>query len=811
MELSILIALRDAASAGADRISERIKALGKSGRETLKVYEDLRKDVQKGITIGGIGMAGIGVLRQGVRVAGDFQSAMTDLKLAYGEMAEGGLAKTAEFADQLNRLEHLGVQLGNRLPGNTQMYIEMLAQLKQGGLETQTVLEGAGKSVAELAVVSNRVPADLAKEFAQFGKQFDLKPEEYTKAADLFAKVKIGRNLGATELIEGSKYFQLRAGSALGLKGIEGAETGARLMAALKGRGLEGGVAGTGSSALFRELADAKKLKEFERMTGLKLNIFDRDGNFGGAAGIDRTFREFEKLRTLSSQKLIMAMDKLAGSEGAAAGQVMVQMGLEGWKAENAELNKRASLQEQVNQKTEDFNNKMESLSGTFDNLKVTAFEPLLEPLGALVDLTNDAAGGLQSWMSAHETTTSAVAHLFALGSATMAVTGAVKTGTAAYRIWNLTRAIRSEDEKALGWWARFRGELRGAGDGAQGAAAKYGNLRRAVSTLPPSVKIGIALIGIEFAISQVSALRTEYEILQGLLDENAGTAKKGMKQLSEIERLMALKGKQPSNQMYATDAALAMRQLNANNELKSALMPEIMKFFSSEAMGSFFFQRFSSAWSPTAEPYFDRDIAADQIKLRAPQLESSQVMAEFIKRIDSLGLSDEAKSKLFASLEKAFPTAFKEAMIPVRQVAGEVVLDFAELKQASSSSTTALRDTASAASHAASELQKIKASGGKDDPPVVKVPGAATGGYVGRGGLVRVHSDETIVPAHISRLNYSGRGPRSAQAAGAGVTKKVKVTIQNINVSGGSAKGEDPRLLAQKVAHEVKRQVEKY
>jgi TP901 family phage tail tape measure protein len=448
-ELAILISLRDAASRGTDRVTSSLREMGKEGRTALRQFESLKDGLKQHLALGGIGIAGLMALRGGVKAAGDFESVMTDLRLAFSEVGKDGVVNLAQLNNQLHQAEQLTVGLGNDLPGTTSDFAEMLTVLRQGGLEAQTIFDGAGKSVAHLAVVTRTVPKDLAKDFAQFGQQFKLKPEEYTQAADLFARIYARSGLGSAELIEGSKYFQLRAGAPLGLTGIQGAETGARLMAAMKKLGLEGSIAGTGTATFFKELADDKKMARLQKETGVTLRIFDQKGEF---LGIDNVFKEMEKLGNLDRQTRITALDKLVGSEGAAVGSSITEMGLKGWKDFNSELDKAVSLQESIARKTADYNSKVEALGGTLENLKVTAFSPMLEGLKPLADLANKVAGNIQEFSKTHPVLTRTIGLMTSLGIGSMAVVSGVNAMTTAWRLWRIMATVGAGEAGLLGF-----------------------------------------------------------------------------------------------------------------------------------------------------------------------------------------------------------------------------------------------------------------------------------------------------------------------------------------------------------------------
>ncbi|MGH9944613.1 MAG: phage tail tape measure protein, partial [Pyrinomonadaceae bacterium] len=253
-ELAILLSLRDAASGRLDRFGDKLRATGKEGRAAAQQIEDLRQSIGRDLTLGGVGVASLAMLRNGVREAGNFESAITDLRVSVTELNRDGSVSLGQLSDQMNRFEQLGVRLGNSLPGNTQDFLEMFATLKQGGLETESILRGAGEAVAFLAVASKQLPRDLAVPFAEFGQQFNLKGQDYVRLADLFARARPATGATPEQMVEASKYFQLRAGTSLGMTGIEGAEATTRLLAMLGRKGLKGSEAGTGLSAVFSRM-----------------------------------------------------------------------------------------------------------------------------------------------------------------------------------------------------------------------------------------------------------------------------------------------------------------------------------------------------------------------------------------------------------------------------------------------------------------------------------------------------------------------------------------------------------------------------
>ena len=220
--LAILLTLKDAASGGLDRVEARMRKAGAAGRKLADEFKSLREELNKSLAIGGIGVAGLGMLYKGVKAAGDFQAVMSDLSSSLAVVGSNGKVNFNALAMDMQKAEAVAVKLGNALPGTTADFALEIQALKQNGLATETIMNGAAEAVAKLAVASNAIPKDIAADFAQFGNLFKLKAEDFAPAADVFSKIYTSTGQTSAELVEAAKYFQGRAGTALGIGRLEG-------------------------------------------------------------------------------------------------------------------------------------------------------------------------------------------------------------------------------------------------------------------------------------------------------------------------------------------------------------------------------------------------------------------------------------------------------------------------------------------------------------------------------------------------------------------------------------------------------------
>lgn len=827
-ELAILISLKDAASAGTDRLTDKLRTMGREGRQTLRVFEDLRKDMRQGLVMGGVGMAGLAFLNRGVKDAANFETSLLDLKSAFQEVEADGTVSLSKLGDQMNRAEKLSVDLGNKLQGSTKDYMEIFAALKKSGVDVETILKGAGRAAGYLSNVSGALVRgshiEQAKELGQFGKMFNLKPEDFEKSVDLFSALKDRFDVESSGLIESAKYFQSTANS-LNMTGLEGASESAKLFAILKREGgLEGSQAGTSATSFFTMFfTHQKELEKLKKATGINLRFTDKAGNF---LGFQNAFKEMEQFRKLSDAAQTEWQNRVFGEQGGKVAGVMAKVGADGWKNVSAEAAKAVAVQDKINAQMETYNARMEALLGTVDNLKATTFTPLLNTMKPVLSTTNNIIGALQEWGSEHKSISSLAVHLMGVSSAGLVLVGTFKSMRSAYGLWKIASAVGGGDMNRLR--DHFRGiddETGKAGDKLAGPAA-VGKWRNAGSKLggafAGAVKVSVAALAVEKIVGDLAerGLREVEHRQAGA--EISDLAKQRAKLVGEKEGLL---GKVATGEGLSKLADLSKRIAEIDEQIGKratgllgatrthdtvGMFGEPSGFASNVALalGDKFRQgTWDKFWKDLKSGFYPKHLDTQKAEGVAA-VKSDLASLKFLSGDQMRGWID--------GLRKS--GAYKEQEIElINKLAHEVYPAFGREVESTSSSTMKAAESLRVFRSELNLFELLRPpkpeGGAGGSGPVIKVPGAATGGHVGRGGLVRVHSGEEIVPAHISRLSYSGRATRGGQAGGAGAaaTKTVNVTIHNINVSGGSAKGEDPRSLAQKVAHEVKRQVEKH
>jgi TP901 family phage tail tape measure protein len=474
-ELAILLSLKDAASNRLDSFGEKLRARGKDARHALEEYESLRKSIGQDIAIGGVGLATLAMFKRGVEQAGDFQSSITELRLAIEEAGKDGSVNLAKLNDQMARFSHLGMTLGNQLPGTTKDFTDMFIALKQGGMPTETILGGAGEAVAHLAVLTGSNPAELAKQYAQLGEQFQLKPEEYTPSAEVFLKNYRAVGLRPEDLIEGTKFAQLRGGLPLGLSGLTGMQTMSNMLAMLKMMGLEGGIGGREVAGLLMHLSptskEQKKADAELRKKGIDLQFFDKKGSF---LGTENAIQQFAKLKKLSAEERMDIGKKRFGSaEALGPVTVFAEQGEEGYAKLKARMDAVVPMQDELNEKLSNYNQKMEALSGTLDNLKVSVFTPMLEPLSKASDKANIFVGNLQGFTETNPTITKTVLLVGSIGGASLTAYAGLKLLVTGWKLWRIASAIGASETGLVSFLTRTQTQAAATGTAMKVAAVE--------------------------------------------------------------------------------------------------------------------------------------------------------------------------------------------------------------------------------------------------------------------------------------------------------------------------------------------------
>ncbi|AXT47749.1 phage tail tape measure protein [Chromobacterium rhizoryzae] len=362
---------------------------GRYGR--AKEVRDKMAGVGVASMAGGVA-TGVAALRP-VMAYAEAEDASTMLKGAM--MRKGGEVK-AEFAE-VNRLAD---RLGDRLPGTTADFQNMMTMLIRQGMTVQTILGGTGEAAAYLGVQLKLGP-EAAAEFA-------AKMQDATGAAEKDM-------MGVMDVIQRTYYVGVdpsnmlngfaKLAPVLGMirqEGLKGAQALAPLLAMADQQNLVGESAGNAFRKVFQRSLDAKKVKKGNKLiqaskAGFKLDFSDGKGEFGG---LDKMFNQLAQLKRLNTQTRNALIQEIWGddAETLQALGVMIEKGQAGYREMQQKMADQASLQERVNQQLGTLKNLWDAASGTFTNAMVKFGESISPELKAVVGWITEASEKTGAW-----------------------------------------------------------------------------------------------------------------------------------------------------------------------------------------------------------------------------------------------------------------------------------------------------------------------------------------------------------------------------------------------------------------------------
>lgn len=354
MNVRLVVSMVDRATSGIRKLGTQFDRLGRQMRDFGKQSMAIGAGVTAAMSVP-------------VRAFAQAEDAATRLKVAM--MGAGGVVD-----DSFGRINALAMSLGNRLPGTTKDFQDMMTMLMRQGVSASTVLGGTGEAAANLAVMLQMAPQAAAEFTAKLQDATGTVEKDMLDLADTIQRtfylgVDPGNMLAAFSALA-------PAMSAIKMRGLEGSQAMAPLVAMLDQASLVGGSAGNALRKVFTlsfggtKKADAALAKS--RM------IFTKKGEF---AGLDNMFAQLQKLKKLSTEARLETMKAIWGddSETLQALSVMIEKGKAGYEEVARKLKAQATLRQRMDKLLGTLTNLWESATGTFTNA-MASFGGLIEP-----------------------------------------------------------------------------------------------------------------------------------------------------------------------------------------------------------------------------------------------------------------------------------------------------------------------------------------------------------------------------------------------------------------------------------------------
>ncbi|MDN0081623.1 phage tail tape measure protein [Crenobacter sp. SG2305] len=356
-----------------------------------------------------------------VREYAQAEDAATQLKVA---MMGAGKKVSSDFG----AINKLAVELGNRLPGTTADFQNMMTALVRQGISAKAILGGVGEAAAYLGV-QLKLPFEQAADFAA-----KMQDATGTTEKDM---------MGLMDVIQRTFYVGVDSSNMLNAfaklspaldmikqKGLAGAKVLAPLLAMADQQNLSGESAGNAFRKVFQRSMDAKKIAKGNKLikaAGLdfKLDFTNGKGEFGG---LDKMFNQAVQLQKLNTQQRNAVIAEIWGddAETLQALNMLINKGKAGYDEMAKKMADQASLQERVNEQLGTLKNLWDAASGTFTNAMVNFGEAIAPELKAVTAWIGSLSERMGDWAKANPTLANTLMKTAAVLAVVLTVTGAL-------------------------------------------------------------------------------------------------------------------------------------------------------------------------------------------------------------------------------------------------------------------------------------------------------------------------------------------------------------------------------------------------
>lgn len=340
---------------GVDKLSPSLKGI----RKNIKSWQRDLKSAGEGAPAIGAGLAA--AVGGSLAAFAQSENAATGLKVAM-------MDASGSVGPEFKKMNDLAVGLGNKLPGTTADFQDMMTMLQRQGLSAETVLGGVGEATAYLAVQLGKAPA-AAAEFA--AKMQDATGTASKDMMSLFDTIQKAFYMGVDDA--NMLSFFSKTSSVLKMidkDGLKASQSLAPLAIMMDQMGMAGEASGNAIRKVLQAGFDSKKIKEANRLMsrkGIKLDFTDGKGEFGG---LDNLFSQLHKLQSLTSQQRTTIIKQIFGDDAETLQVVnaLIDKGRSGYDEIQQKMARQASLQQRVGAQLGTLKNLWDAMTGTAVN-----------------------------------------------------------------------------------------------------------------------------------------------------------------------------------------------------------------------------------------------------------------------------------------------------------------------------------------------------------------------------------------------------------------------------------------------------------
>ncbi|HCA7080940.1 TPA: phage tail tape measure protein [Citrobacter sedlakii] len=389
----------------------RLREVGERQRKlnAIKAKAEKTRELRNSLAGNGAGAMAAGVatgmtLLAPVRAYSESENAAN--QLAGSMMGPGG-----KVAPEFEKINKLALALGDKLPGTTADFQNMMTMLRRQGMSAQVILGGLGESAAYLGVQLQMAPTAAAEFAAKLQDATQTSEKDMMSLMDLIQK-SFYAGVDSGNMLQGFSKIS-SAMDIINKKGLDAAKTFAPLLVMADQTGMAGESAGNAYRKVFQAALDADNIKAVnddlkEKGAGIKFNFSDGKGGFGG---LENMYAQLDKLKKLNPETRMATIKDLFGNDSETLQVLnnMISKGIQGYRETSAKLENQASLRERVDASLNTLGNKWEAATGTFTNAMASIGETVAPALKNLADWLGELASRLDGFVKRHPSLTSAL------------------------------------------------------------------------------------------------------------------------------------------------------------------------------------------------------------------------------------------------------------------------------------------------------------------------------------------------------------------------------------------------------------------
>lgn len=309
----------------------------------------------------------IGVATAGLKVASDFEYAMSQVQAISGATGE-----------EFDALREEAIQLGADTAFSSSEVADAMTEMAKAGWNSQQILAGM-EGVLDAAAASGTDLATVSTIMADAISGFGLEASDATRVADLLTQAANAGTIGVEDLGESFKYIAPIANT-MGFS-IEDVTTA---LTALSTAGIKGGQAGTSLRGVLTRMVKPTD-DVAAAMDELGISLTNQDGTFKSLDQILQDMRGSFDGMTDSEKAYYAAV--LAGTEGQSGLLALLNMSQEEYDEIAASMDNAAGVADETAAVMQDnLKSKVEQLSGSLESLAIKIADLVIPALSDIVD-----------------------------------------------------------------------------------------------------------------------------------------------------------------------------------------------------------------------------------------------------------------------------------------------------------------------------------------------------------------------------------------------------------------------------------------